>query len=468
MDLHYTEANAWQYTFFVPHDVPGLMAAMGGEDAFVAKLDSLFQAESRTTGREQADITGLIGQYAHGNEPSHHVAWLYHYAGRPEKSAGRVRQILTSLYGTGPAGLCGNEDCGQLSSWYVLAAIGLYPVCPGANEYLVGAPLFDEVTLHLDGGRSFRISAPGAAQQPYVRSARMDGRRLERSFVRHQEIRRSKELVLELEPAPESDWGRSPSARPGAREKPKDKDIAVPAPFAQAAMDVFPDSLAVALGCADESATLLYAREDPFSSPVATHAANEWTRYREPFVLRQSTRLRLVAESGPRRSPVVEAVFHRLPQRWEVLLETEPNPQYTAGGASALVDGLRGEANWRLGGWQGYQGVDCIAVVDLGATRRLRRAGAGFLQDVGSWIWMPAEVVVSVSSDGRRFRQVARLQHQVPDKEYGLVRRDLTVRLDAVSARYLKIAARNYGTIPAWHPGHGGGAFIFIDEIVIE
>jgi len=468
VDLNYTEANAWQYTFFVPHDVPGLMAAMGGENAFVAKLDSLFQAESHTTGREQADITGRIGQYAHGNEPSHHVAWLYHYAGRPDKSAERVRQILSSLYGIGPAGLCGNEDCGQLSSWYVLAAIGLYPVCPGANEYLVGAPLFDVVTLHLDDDRTFRILARGATQRPYIRSARLDGKRLERSFLRHQEIRRGKELVLELEPAPGSDWGRPPAARPGAHEKPKEKDIPLPAPFVRAASDVFADSLVVALGCADPSATLLCAREDPFSTPVATPASSGWTRTRKPFVLRQSTRLRLLAESGARHSPVVEAVFHRLPHRWEVRLETSPNPQYTAGGASALVDGLRGASNWRLGGWQGYQGVDCSAIVDLGTTQRLRRAGASFLQDVGSWIWMPAEVVISVSSDGRRFRQVARLKHEVPDKEYGIVQEDLTAELDGVSARYIKIVARNYGTIPAWHPGHGSGAFIFIDEILIE
>jgi hypothetical protein len=112
--------------------------------------------------------------------------------------------------------------------------------------------------------------------------------------------------------------------------------------------------------------------------------------------------------------------------------------------------------------------VDCSAIVDLGTTQRLRRAGASFLQDVGSWIWMPAEVVISVSSDGRRFRQVARLKHEVPDKEYGIVQEDLTAELDGVSARYIKIVARNYGTIPAWHPGHGSGAFIFVDEILIE
>ena len=131
---NYTEANSWQYSFFVPHDIPGMIEAMGGPEAFEARLDSLFTAPEGTTGRDQADITGCIGQYAHGNEPSHHIAYLYNAVGRPDKAEAMVGRIMDTLYSSGPDGLCGNEDCGQMSAWYVMSALGRYPVCPGKVE----------------------------------------------------------------------------------------------------------------------------------------------------------------------------------------------------------------------------------------------------------------------------------------------------------------------------------------------
>ena len=130
---HYTEANSWQYSLFVPQDIAGLMDALGGAEALEARLDEMFSSDERNTGRTQADITGRIGQYAQGNEPSHHVAFLYDYAGRPDKRRARVEQILETLYSAAPDGLCGNDDCGQMSAWYVLSAAGRYPICPGAS-----------------------------------------------------------------------------------------------------------------------------------------------------------------------------------------------------------------------------------------------------------------------------------------------------------------------------------------------
>ena len=136
--------------------------SMGGDAAFIAALDSLFDIESTTTGREQADITGRIGQYAHGNEPSHHVAWLYHFAGRPDKSAARVDRIRRDFYTPRPDGLIGNEDCGQMSSWYVFAALGLYPVSPGSDQYVIVPPLFAEASVEMDSGDTFRVRRRGA------------------------------------------------------------------------------------------------------------------------------------------------------------------------------------------------------------------------------------------------------------------------------------------------------------------
>src|SRR5262249_28011007 len=156
---------------------------------FVERLDALFTTGSATTGRELPDITGLIGQYAHGNEPSHHVAWLYHYAGRPDRSAERVRYILDTMYRGQPDGLPGNEHCGQMSAGSLLPGMGFYPVCPGPAEYLRAPPLFDRITLRPDGGKPFTIGATGAGPRGrYITAATLNGKPLTRSFLHHAEI----------------------------------------------------------------------------------------------------------------------------------------------------------------------------------------------------------------------------------------------------------------------------------------
>ncbi|NNE44965.1 MAG: glycoside hydrolase family 92 protein, partial [Gemmatimonadetes bacterium] len=199
VDFNYTEANAWQYAFCVPHDVEGLIEAHGGDDAFIARLDALFEADSTTLGRDQADITGRLGQYAHGNEPSHHMAWLYHYAGAPERSVSRVNEILHRFYSAAPDGLAGNEDCGQMSSWYVLAALGLYSVSPGSPDWVLGAPQFPEAVVHLPDGGEFRIRREGRVEDG-VRTVMLNGNTLTRSFLRHGEIARAGELIVTLGP----------------------------------------------------------------------------------------------------------------------------------------------------------------------------------------------------------------------------------------------------------------------------
>ncbi len=379
-----------------------------------------------------------------------------------------MREILDTLYAAAPDGLSGNEDCGQMSSWFVLAAIGLYPVCPCTDEYLISSPLFERVTLHLDGGRRFTIRAEGAAEgHRYVRAASLDGRPLRRSFLRHAEIAAGGELVLRLDSRPGPEWGVATGDRPRSRVE---GEPVVAAPFARAAGDRFRDSLTVELDSADPAADIRYAAHRLGAPPSAAGAADaaRWRLYREPLVLRDSTRLEFVAERGGRRSPIVESRFHRIPNDWRLEVRVTPNPQYTAGGPLALIDGLRGDRNWRTGGWQGYQHADFEATIDLGELRAVERAGASFLQDVRSWIWMPAELVLAVSTDGERYREVARLTGGVADDAMPVVTRDLVAELGGVEARYLRLFARSYGTIPDWHPGRGHDAWIFVDEILVE
>ena len=192
----YTEGNAWQYTWHVQHDVPGLIALFGGEEAFLQKLDSVFTVKLETT---QADVTGLIGQYAHGNEPSHHVAYLYTLAGRPERTQELIRQIFDTQYLPKPNGLCGNDDCGQMSAWYMFSAMGFYPVNPVSGEYVFGAPQFPKFTLHLADGKTFTILAEGLSEEhKYIDSITLNGKPYTKNYITHEDILRGGTLVYKM------------------------------------------------------------------------------------------------------------------------------------------------------------------------------------------------------------------------------------------------------------------------------
>jgi len=200
----YCEGTAWQWTWFVPHDVPGLVALMGGRKAFIGKLDSLFTADSSLEGDlVSADISGLIGQYAHGNEPSHHITHLYNYVGQPWRTQELVDQVLHTLYANAPDGLSGNEDCGQMSAWYLLNAMGFYQVCPGDPTYSVGRPLFDKATIHLKNGKTFTVVAHhNSRDNKYVQRMTLNGKRLRTPFFPHEAIADGGTLELTMGPRP--------------------------------------------------------------------------------------------------------------------------------------------------------------------------------------------------------------------------------------------------------------------------
>lgn len=217
---YYTEANAWQYSFFVPHNVPGLIAAMGGEDKFVAMLDEMFDTKAAIPNLfKDHDVTGIIGMYAQGNEPCHSYPYLYSYAGRPWKTQFRVRQIAGTLYNNTPDGLCGNDDCGQMSAWYVFAAIGFYPADPPTGVYVIGSPLVDKATIKLNpdyyhGGTFTVIAKNNSPKNVYIQSATLNGKMLARSWITHDEIVQGGTLELTMGPLPNRDWATVMEDRP--------------------------------------------------------------------------------------------------------------------------------------------------------------------------------------------------------------------------------------------------------------
>ena len=211
----YCEGNGWQYVWLVPQDPEGLIELLGGDSGFTEKLDQMFSTEYVRNEHASVDITGLIGQYAHGNEPGHHTTYLYAYAGQQWKAAEKVRYITTELYHDQPDGLSGNEDCGQMSAWFILSSIGMYPVNPAAGIYVFGSPLFDKVTLQLPGGREFRVVARNnSSQNLYIQSVRLNGKPYRKSYITHKDIVTGGELTFEMGAKPNKEFGRRRADRP--------------------------------------------------------------------------------------------------------------------------------------------------------------------------------------------------------------------------------------------------------------
>ncbi|MGO4261080.1 GH92 family glycosyl hydrolase [Lysobacter sp. TAB13] len=212
----YTEGNAWQYSWYVPQDVAGLTRSLGGDAKLVDKLDQVFDAKvDPKIFEHMEDITGLIGWYAHGNEPSHHVAYLYGYAGQPWRTQERLKQIMATQYAPRPDGLAGNDDLGQMSAWYVFTALGFYPVAPASNEYAIGRPFLPRATLNLPNGKRFSVVAEGLDEgHTYIGSATLNGQPLNRSFLRHEEIVAGGELRFTMQAQPNKQWASDPKLRP--------------------------------------------------------------------------------------------------------------------------------------------------------------------------------------------------------------------------------------------------------------
>ena len=453
--FHFTEGNSWQYSFFVPHNVDRLMELMGGREKFSAKLDELFTTDQKLAGRFQPDITGLIGQYAHGNEPSHHIPYLYNYAGQPWKTQKYVRKIMDEFYKNAPDGLIGNEDCGQMSAWYVLSSAGFYPVAPGAPQYDVGSPIFEEVKFNLENGKSFRVIARNqSANNRYVRSANLNGTRWNSTTIDHRVLIDGGVLEFTMSPEPVHD------AFSFSRKFTPFNFVPVPS---ISGPRTFRETAKITTGAIEPRTKIFYTTD-------GSEPSERSTQYSAPFEVAATTMVRAIAigENG-RRSFPVEAVFTKRENDWTVLSTSGYSTQYTGGGDDAMVDGLRGTRNFASGEWQGYQGKVLEAVIDLKEPRRVEEVGGSFLQTTRSWIWMPSRIEFETSDDGITFRKIAEMKTDVPlTDETPQVKEFLTKLAAPVTGRYIRVRAFNIGPIPAWHLGAGGDPWIFVDEVIIR
>ena len=275
----YTEATAWQYRFFVPHDVNGMVQLFGGKEAFTSALDDIFHTDAQVDG-DLVDITGLIGQYAHGNEPSHHIAYLYNYIGQPWKTQAMTRRLLDEMYAPTPEGIVGNEDCGQMSAWYILSSLGLYAVCPGSNEFTFTTPLFEKATLQLANGKTLTITANHPEKNLYIDKVELNGKEIETNFVTYEQLMGGGELHFSLTDQPNRKRGVTADSAPYSFTK----EAVVSIPYVDKDLNLFMDSVMVNLATATAGATVHYTldgSEPTQQSPI----------FNAPLVLKNTTQI---------------------------------------------------------------------------------------------------------------------------------------------------------------------------------
>jgi len=411
---NFTEGNAWQYTFFVPQNIEGMIKFYGGNEEFEKKLDEMFSEESKTTGREQVDVTGLIGQYAQGNEPSHHVAYLYNFVGKPEKTREKVHYILENFYKNSPDGLIGNEDCGQMSAWYVLSSMGLYKVTPGSTNWQTVTPFFKKVKINLENGKSEIFNNQNDIINWLSKTPVPEPRKL-------------KEIVI------------VPVIHSEKRFFEKEQNISF----------------------------------ESYQNNKIYYSMNgsDFKEYKGELTLTETSTIKTFAENNKgEKSGMVTAKFYKKPNNYSIEIKSKANPQYFAGGNEGLIDGISADANWRKGDWHGYQSQDFEAIIDLKESKEISTISTDFLQDTRAWILMPTKVEFYISDDNVNFKKLGEVLNPIDAQDYTVQTKNLELHFAKIKAKYVKIIARNFGKLPSWHQGfpYNGEAYIFIDEIEIK
>jgi hypothetical protein len=425
---HFTEANAWQYSFAPVHDLKRWTELLQGQGrSLEGQLDALFAAPSATVGRDQADITGLIGQYAHGNEPSHHIAWLYSATPRADKGHKRIREILATMYSDRPDGYQGNEDCGQMSAWYVMSSWGIYPLVPGEARYAVGPMLWDRVALRAHGVHTDFVRAGNG---PYFSSLGLPTGQVSRGFLDHSELLQSTRISMY--------HADSPSAlMPYENAADGLTSVVLPAPRIQVPRR-FEGKTTATIDGATQSVTTSQKLE----------AGDGQTQHRS------------IAETTKK------------PNAWTAtVVQGVPNPQYRPGDAS-LVDGVFGDVDWRKGEWTGVQGEDVVINLEHPKAISARRieVEVSLLKDIKSWIALPKSVELSlVFSNGTVETRQLYFEEALSEQPSAVVRKTASCTAPKrAKLQSVRVKLVNPGVLPLWHPGAGGETFVFVDELTVN
>ena len=468
VNFNYTEANSWQYSLYAPHAVGVLSDLLGGKDSLSSWLDRLFTTNVSLTGRNQLDITGLIGQYAHGNEPSHHIAYLYNYTNQATKTQFYADKIMREMYTTKPDGLAGNEDCGQMSSWYVMSAMGLYQIAPGNPYYDFGRPLALESIIELADNKRFRIrTIHNNDTNKYIQRITLNGNEIKRLYIEHSEILEGGILEFEMGNTPNPLVDKYEHA-PTITEVPKEF---VPIPHFENESKTFKDSIQISINYPH-----LKDRKFDIYYSLSTSINKDFKKYTSPITLKESTEIEIYLEdaNSKLKSSTLVNEFSKKDTTLSFILSSTFSKQYSAGGKDALIDKNQSKcddygSDYRTGEWQGFLDQDLKAEITFSLPRKVSSIEVSCIQDINAWIFFPQLIEYEISVDGINFKPLTKAV--LPSNKVGNPNTTWTFPVQTntnEAIKKIRIKAINFGNCPKGHPGEGNPTFIFADEILFR
>ena len=468
---HYISGNIWGYSSYAPHAMPELINLYGGHSMYSEWLDMIISDTSEIGGSQHVDISGFIGKYGHGDEPSHQMAYLYNYAGQPWKTQELVSRVLETMYKPAVDGLVNNDDLGQMSAWYIFSSLGFYPVSPVDKEYIIGAPLFKKALINLANGRKFTVLAhKQGSKNKYVKWVKLNGTQLNRSYITHDEIMNGGTLEFKMSAKPVKSWAVSLENLPGMSNFDPGR-ISGPSaafmPFDRDRSNVSEGSRIVFLESNNPGSKICYTTDG--STPDEGSASVE-----DSIIINSTTTLKARAfYSGllpsiefKKEYFITDSLY---PESGYPVLSMETAPKgYGEGRPGLLIDKILGSEDFADGKWIGFDGTDMIAIIDFGKETELKNIMVGCLTGTISWIFPPSLIEVSVSDNNSNYRLVAKKDIEKLSEQTGPLVNRYTLNFRPLYSRYLKVRLKNYGSMPYWHGASGMNPWIFVDEILIN
>ena len=468
---HYVSGNIWGYSSYVPHYMAGVIDKMGGREKYADWLNRVFTNQTQIEGAQHVDISGFIGKYAHGEESSQHMPYLYNYLGQPWKTQEIIREITHTFYKDTPDGLINNEDLGQMSSWYIFSTLGFYPVCPGSKQYIIGSPHYKEARINTESGNVFTIKAPQASSKNiYIQSVKLNGKSHHLPFITHEQIMQGGVLEFELGTKP-SQWGTDEThvcqiyGNNTAETQSITLKEVVFTPFTKNNKQVFADQKEILLTCNTPDAVIRYTLD-------GTEPNAKSTVYQKPIQVNSDVILKAKAfhdelgESTIFEQKFFKSITAKLQNKYP-RIDIDPKPtKYGAADGSFLKDGLMGSYNFNDKHWTGLDEEKITFTIDLGSPQTISQMTLSYLVDTKVWIFPPEQISISTSADSDIYQEVKVYSPQSLKSDLQAVQRE-KVTFPIQKARYIRLEVSTL-KIPSWHFGNGNQAWFFIDEVLIN
>ena len=468
---HYISGNIWGYSSYAPHAMPELIKLYGGHSSYAEWLDGVVSDSSEIGGSQHVDISGFIGKYGHGDEPSHQMAYLYNYAGQPWKTQELVSRVLETMYKPTVDGLVNNDDLGQMSAWYIFSSLGFYPVSPVDEEYIIGAPLFDKAQIRLSNGNSFVVLAANqSARNKYIKWVKLNGTKLKSSYITHDEIMKGGILEFRMSAKPNKSWAVKTENLPGfSNFDPGELGGATATftPFERDRSNVSEGQRVIILESNNRNSEIHYTLDG--SSPDTGAAV-----FDNKIIINSSGTLRARAYSEGLKPGIefskeyyITDSLYLEPGYPILLMETEPKG-YGEGRPGLILDRELGSEDFGDGKWIAFDGSDMVAIIDFGKPVNLNNIMVGCLTGTISWIFPPSGIELSVSDNNKDYSKVAKKDLEVLTEHTGPLVGRYKISFKPQYNRYLKIHLLNYGPMPYWHGAAGKKPWVFVDEILIN